>query len=129
MSNELSTPRILLCPQDRQRKWATNFDSGFSNSNVSYFVGIDATKTNSAMFMAGDRDLTNGLPVVRGTLTLNTNRLAGWAGQIHTTGPRGSSKGPGGVLLLADGVVQFIDRSGLNEKLQASKTRNRLSIP
>src|SRR5262245_21483936 len=38
MSNELSTPKILLCPQDRER-WipATSFRTDFNNSKLSYF--------------------------------------------------------------------------------------------
>src|ERR1017187_6134383 len=40
MSNELSTPKILFCPADTTRISALNF-VGFSNSNVSYFVGVN----------------------------------------------------------------------------------------
>ncbi|PYM10678.1 MAG: hypothetical protein DME18_15785, partial [Verrucomicrobia bacterium] len=37
MSNELSTPIILVCPQDRKRAYAMNWVAGFDNRNVSYF--------------------------------------------------------------------------------------------
>ena len=40
MSNELSVPRTALCPDD-PRIAATNWAS-LSNSNISYFVGLDA---------------------------------------------------------------------------------------
>src|SRR5277367_1938035 len=40
MSNELSTPKILICPADI-RTIAANFVS-LKNKNVSYFVGLDA---------------------------------------------------------------------------------------
>jgi hypothetical protein len=43
MSNELSTPKILVCPQDTHRVRATSFSAGFDNSHVSYFVGLDVT--------------------------------------------------------------------------------------
>ena len=47
MSNELSTPRILVCPEDRKRVWATNWVVGFGNPNVSYFVGFNSSETRS----------------------------------------------------------------------------------
>lgn len=51
ISNELSSPRILVCPADKGRRVATDFGNsvttGFVHSNfrgnaVSYFVGLDA---------------------------------------------------------------------------------------
>src|ERR1700690_3460712 len=35
MFNELSTPRILVCPDDTSRAEATNFSTGFSDANIS----------------------------------------------------------------------------------------------
>ena len=43
MSNELSTPKILVCPEDRKRVWSTNWVTGFDNQNVSYFVGLNSS--------------------------------------------------------------------------------------
>src|SRR5262245_49926784 len=37
MSNELNTPTILVCPEDRERLATTNFSAGFGDRNVSYF--------------------------------------------------------------------------------------------
>jgi hypothetical protein len=45
MSNELSTPILVLCPQDLNRNYATNFTDDFNNSRISYFVVVDANKT------------------------------------------------------------------------------------
>lgn len=52
MSNELSTPKVLLCPKetDRDRFLATNF-ALLNNSNLSFFVGVDATETNAQMLL------------------------------------------------------------------------------
>jgi prepilin-type N-terminal cleavage/methylation domain-containing protein len=50
LSNQLSTPSILVCPADKKRKSADNFAGAFSNTNLSYFVGLDATATNPAAF-------------------------------------------------------------------------------
>ena len=59
MSNELNTPKLLYCPSesDRGRTMATVFSSDAkdrsgrevvfsSNSNLSYFVGVDAVRLN-----------------------------------------------------------------------------------
>src|SRR5207253_1972590 len=50
VSNELRTPRILACPADIRAASTTNFAS-LNNSNISYFVGIDANQTNAQMFL------------------------------------------------------------------------------
>ena len=42
MSNDLVTPKLLVCPSDKGRIAATNFAAGFSAKNISYFVGLDA---------------------------------------------------------------------------------------
>jgi hypothetical protein len=36
MSNELGTPKILVCPSDSAHRAATDFSSGFSSANFSY---------------------------------------------------------------------------------------------
>lgn len=67
MSNELSVPKILICPAD-VRNWSTNFGvvqtpntlsicTWFNNGNISFFVGRDADETQPAMFLAGDRNI------------------------------------------------------------------------
>ncbi len=43
MSNELNTPKILFCPEDKIRTQATMFTATQpGNSNISYFVNLDA---------------------------------------------------------------------------------------
>lgn len=107
MSNELSTPYILICPaeSDRMRFRATNFDF-ISNSNVSYFVGVDANETNPQLILSGDRNITNNLPVRNGLLALTTNNPAGWTSELHN--------GVGN-LSMADGSVQQVSLSGLRQ--------------
>ena len=41
LSNELSTPRVLLCPNDDKQAWATNF-LDLADTNLSYFLNVDA---------------------------------------------------------------------------------------
>lgn len=69
LSNELTTPRILICPSDNQRKAASDFSgntNGFAypnnrNKTLSYFVGTHAYSQQSQTLLAGDRNVTNGL--------------------------------------------------------------------
>ena len=121
MSNELNTPKVVNCPADSQRFPATNFTTAFSNTNISYFVGLDADETQAAMFLAGDRNITNGAPARKGILELTTNEIAGWTGEIHRRN---------GNILLTDGSVQQATGSRLNYLLQNSGVAtNRLLMP
>ena len=55
MSNELNTPKLLVCPADTRQpapSWAS-----LSNSNISYFVGLDADETQPPGFLSGDSNL------------------------------------------------------------------------
>lgn len=128
MSNELSTPKILLCPQDRQRTAATNFGVGFGNQNLSYFVGLEATDTNPASFLAGDRNVSNGTPLVRGLLTLYTNRQTGWTRELHSQRIN-HRREAAGTLGLADGSVCTLTSTGLHARTLATEHRTRLAIP
>jgi competence protein ComGC len=119
MSNELSTPKILVCPADT-RPPASNF-FGLANANLSYFIGMDANDSTPAMFLTGDRNLTNGtvLPPDR-ILIVTTNHPAGWNHEMHRFM---------GNVGLSDGSVQGFTRSKLNEALWNSGVTNRLAIP
>src|SRR5208283_2838617 len=79
ISNELSTPIILVCPADKSRLCSTNFAVGFNNANVSYFVGLDASESQPAMFLSGDENFDiDDIPVKSGLLELSTNRSVAW---------------------------------------------------
>ena len=123
MSNELSTPKILVCPEDTHLVWATNFSTGFDNSHISYFVGLDATETNPQMFLSGDDNFAiSGVPVKSGILPLFTNAPVTWTRARH--------KYVGGHIGMADGMVQQVTTSWL--RIALTKTgiaTNRLAIP
>jgi hypothetical protein len=79
MSNELSTPKILVCPQDTARHYATNFATDFNNQKISYFVGLDAEDKSPQMILSGDDNLdVNGVRVRPGILNLWTNASVEW---------------------------------------------------
>ncbi len=75
MSNELSAPKIILCPADKTRSTlAPNFQAILGikdpknpsidvtkfryNLAVGYFVGMDATEENPVSILSGDRNIS-----------------------------------------------------------------------
>jgi prepilin-type N-terminal cleavage/methylation domain-containing protein/prepilin-type processing-associated H-X9-DG protein len=122
MSNELSTPKILVCQKDRDRTYATNFDSGLTAKNISYFVGLDANTNFPQAFLSGDDNFAiRGIPVKSGLLEISSNTLIAWSAARHKFS---------GNILLADGSVQSANNSMLtNWPHQLNTTTNRLAIP
>jgi prepilin-type processing-associated H-X9-DG protein len=120
MSNELSTPKILLCPaeSDGRRSAASNF-TAFNNLNVSYFAGLVSNETNSRTLLAGDRNITNGSPVKNGLMELTASQPGGWTSEMH--------KREGNVAF-ADGSVASIANINLQREAAAGAT-NRLQMP
>ena len=107
VTNELSTPKIVVCPQDTRRE-ATNWIE-FSRENLSYFVSADGEETLPQSFLAGDRNLTNRsgrlAPGLR-QLSLQGKRV-GWDHTIHTNQ---------GNACMGDGSVQQLSSARLREQ-------------
>jgi len=119
MSNELSTPYILRCPADAQRVLVRDFGK-LNNTNISYFVGLDAEDTTPQMFLAGDRNLTNGLAITNRVLFLATNLQVGWTHELHSGN---------GNICLADGSVQQFTAARLKEAVTNTSAGSRLLMP
>ena len=122
MSNELSTPIILLCPADAHRFAAKNFAAGFDDSKVSYFAGVDASDDKPTMFLSGDDNFAIGSRQIKsGLLLLATNAPVSWTDTRHVN--RGN-------IGLADGSVQTTGSASLCQLLvQTGVATNRLAIP
>jgi len=138
MSNELSTPKILMCPSEYEssmRQTATSFSGSLpvgmattvpytNDLNTSYFVGVDAQETYPGMFLIGDHNLGSGNPppqaylsapaigtpfVSLGTNFPPGNVSVGWMDNMHA---RMGNVG------LADGSAQEFTRYTLQSALQ-----------
>ena len=121
MSNELSTPVVIFCPSDRNRTPLRNFGPDLSNTNISYFVGLDANDTMPQLFLAGDRNLVGGTMLPNRILLVTSNDVVRWGKDMH--------KNQGNVAL-ADGSVQTFSSSRLREALaNAGVVTNRLAMP
>lgn len=116
MSNELSTPKILVCPNDGDRPYATNFAT-LTDENISYFLNVEAVDdTFPSLLLSGDGNITNArLPASR-IVKLSPGETIGWNEKVHQRQ---------GFILLCDGSVgQFA--SG---RMPAAKNTARLVVP
>jgi prepilin-type N-terminal cleavage/methylation domain-containing protein len=109
MSNELWTPKVLICPSDT-RIAAANYVQ-LKNQNVSYFVGLDANDSNPQMLLSGDRNLAGPSKTVNGILKLAPGDAANWTATMHVNQ---------GNIGLADGSVQHYSNTGLRAMLKNS---------
>ena len=125
MSNELATPKVLICPQDTKRLTAANFAVGFNDANISYFVGLDAEDKYPQMIISGDDNLTvNGVRVRPGILNLSTNASVGW-----TKERIGKFHGPGNVGLVDGSVWTTTTLPFQSALVNTGIATNRLVIP
>ena len=125
ISNELVTPKILVCPSDLLagdlRKMAsdfsiTNFNGGFAalpfrNNALSYIIGLHSVCSAPRSILSGDRNLTfdgiNGscaTGVGDASVFSDPSSSAGWTNAIH---------GTSGDLLFTDGGVENLSTTGL----------------
>jgi prepilin-type N-terminal cleavage/methylation domain-containing protein len=149
MSNELSTPKIVICPSDSSRTestvFATNPPTGTAsgvtvtafkgNVNISYFAGLEADETKPQCLLGGDRNITNaagGTPatvnphtdLTKSTVTkFTTNGInAGWTDKDIHQG-QGNS-------VMGDGSVQQFSVARLKDALKNSGDDNNwLAVP
>jgi prepilin-type N-terminal cleavage/methylation domain-containing protein/prepilin-type processing-associated H-X9-DG protein len=133
MSNELSTPKILVCYADTDRICAADF-SALNKSNISYFVGLDADERKPQTILSGDDNFAiGGVPVSSGLLELSTNASITWAAGRHES-PNVHFWTPArdrliGNIGFADGHVNIVTSDGLNSALAGSGATKRLAIP
>jgi prepilin-type N-terminal cleavage/methylation domain-containing protein/prepilin-type processing-associated H-X9-DG protein len=151
MSNELSTPKICICPSDSKTEHtnfaypvltgvnpnltpaAANTLNFGNNSAISYFIGIEAQETYPGMLLSGDRNITNNLPVIPPNMTaplivaigtnwgVGVNVGPGWSDRMHQNA---------GNVALGDGSVQQLSGARLRDQLKNSgDVSNRLAIP
>ena len=121
VSNELSTPIILLCPNDKSRTYATSFKGNLADTNLSYFINLDSVPADGSSLLCGDRNLTNKAFAGSRFVGLSGTPVIGWTRAIHEN--RGN-------LCFADGSVgSFVNgAAGLALRIPDGAT-NRLAVP
>lgn len=132
VSNELSTPKIVVCPSDGSRFTASNTWVGVqrlalaNNQKVpSYFLGTTATEEQPQSILGGDRNVTNGsteallagkhvifaTPDANGAIAVLTLNKIGYTSAIHQNA---------GNILLGDGSVQQVSSGRFRDQIRDS---------
>jgi hypothetical protein len=121
-SNELSTPKILWCPEDRARSRTNDFEA-FGNTNLSYFLGFEAKSNAPNAFLSGDRNISGGMLSNGFLRVITTNSVVSWTKDMHQNV---------GNIGLADGSAQQLTSPGLTKAVAIALQSNsimRLAIP
>lgn len=134
LSNELKSPRWLVCPRDPDKQPAEVFGPDplrgnpavfAGNHHVSYFIGLEAQESAIATdfgptaILGGDCNLmADGQAVPAGRFTLMGGQSLGFGSKTFHQGY--------GHLLLADGSVQ---ETWSNRLSQAASVKNLLLLP
>jgi hypothetical protein len=117
VSNQLATPKTLVCPEDN-RRWPTNW-ADLQNINISYFVNLNATESDTNSVLFGDRNVLGGVPLPNGLTAFNHANPIHWDSNMHHD--RGN-------IVYTDGRV---DGSFTSERLfqVLGQTTNRYAFP
>jgi len=127
LSNQLQTPRVLVCPADPRKKAASDFggstdggfaNPGFRNNAVSYTLGTDAGFTLPQSWLSTDRHLRSDGRAACGASLLSAVNLFSW--KLHTNQPLWSNEihGAWGNVLHFDGRVSTPADPGASTTLQ-----------
>jgi len=120
LSNELSTPKVLLCPMDEKRSYSTSFAS-FADTNLSYFVNINARNGDNGSLLLGDRNLTNRARASNRLVALAKVDSIAWTRELH------SEKGNLG---FGDGSVRSFRNGSVGTIVKSlDGTTNWLAVP
>jgi hypothetical protein len=119
--NELGSPTVLACPSDPRRDAAKTFSS-LSNSNLSYWIELNALAKSSSTIRFGDCNLeTNGTTLPNGCFQIATQKVLNWDGSTHRKA---------GNIGLSDGSVRQLGNAAFNHaRLQQEIPTNWFAIP
>jgi len=121
MSNELSTPRILVCPEDKHKAYATNFDSDLNDAKISYFINVDAVEGSGSSLLCGDRNLTNKARAGSRFVCLSSTSVIGWSKEMH--------REKGNLCFANAHVAAFINGAVASVVRIPAGVTNRLAVP
>ena len=118
LSNELVTPKILICPAD-VRTAAKKF-ARLQNENVSYLVAVNAPLGKSTAVLSGDRNITTA--TASGILQISTDEIphVRWTDEIHKKQ---------GNLLFADGHVEKQNNTALQATFAQAGAPSTIALP
>lgn len=129
-SNELSSPKILMCPGDvaRMSNIASDFSAGpdslanpaKQDAAISYFLGLSASSSKPNAFLAGDRNLAmNDTGRLYSSRGVSLYELP--VGSVWNIQPDQAHHDNAGNYALADGSVQQASTDRLQEALRLAR--------
>lgn len=128
LTNIIQDIITFRCPSDWLRLPAQH-GQPITRTNVSYFISLDASPTNSPTYtiLTGDRHLSlNAKPIGPGLFSLTTNQTLEWSAELHSA----NKKPTGGAFSFADGHAEWVSRKSLSQAVaRQSMPTNRLAIP
>jgi hypothetical protein len=123
LSNQLASPKVLVCPSDVGAIRARDFDqfreTGFRQDALSYIISLDATPDAPRGWLSGDRNLR---PKSYGATSCSAGVNDAGSLAIEQPNPvpawtNGAVHGEFGHVLLLDGSVEFTSTARLRELL------------
>jgi len=130
VSNELNSPKVLVCPADSRTK-AINFNTsglgafapGNNNDNESYFVGLDASEIQPSTILSGDANwpghTAGGKKTVTDPATVATDTGIDFDVSIHKSA---------GNIGLGDGSAQQVTGQNLKKQVTAALQNGSLGV-
>jgi prepilin-type N-terminal cleavage/methylation domain-containing protein len=120
VTNEMNSPKILVCPSDNQKTMVSTWTLFLNNNAISYLVGYEANEEKPQTILTGDRNISGAQ---------NTSSCGAWTGAVATPITVGSTwdntiHNSAGDLGLADGSVQQVTSPGLQKQASASDLDN-----
>jgi prepilin-type N-terminal cleavage/methylation domain-containing protein len=117
-SEELGTPKVLVCPADASKQpLTTRWEDLDGAMNISYFVGKSADETKPLTLLTGDANLevanANDISSSQFTWTdaVGTSIMVQFEIKVH---------GDSGNIALSDGSVQSVTSMGLRELIMTA---------
>jgi hypothetical protein len=122
ISNEICTPKILACRSDSTRARVAAWDQFINDTNISYFVGVDASEVFPQTLLSGDRNLsTSSSKLLSGLALIMSNAQITWAPGLHA---------PAGNVGLGDGsATQMSGPSAQSQRAMDTNPVIRIVFP
>ena len=131
ISNELHTPKVLVCPSDRDRSEESFWPDVVNNNHISYFVSYEGDQAKPQSMLAGDRNLEVPGNVYNAGTCVYLEKIwtaLGVGGSPRATMIDANSAWTSGVhdlvgnIALGDGSVQTLNNSALRQQARDSDT-------
>ena len=125
-SNELSSPKVLVCPSDTAKSRGTTFAGNqLTTGNISYTIGLDAEETKPQTLLSGDRNVRGPGDTSAGGLTANVTVT--WQQAVVNTVANDANTSWGntvhqkqGNITLGDGSAQQLTDSTFRRQVESA---------